>query len=225
MKCRPSVLVRQPLDADILTSAQSVLYAFPRTCVRYGRIKGMALEGRPGAVVSVSRDDAHRFSKPVVASIRLLAGIGVEGDSHAGPTVQHRYAKKRDPTAPNLCQVHFMAAELFDDLVPTGYTVAPGELGENVTTIGIDLMTLPLGTRLHLGSEAVVSITGMRSPCSLINGYQKGLMKQLIKTDAAGAVQRRGGIMGVVVTGGIVQPSDRIRVELPVGEHLPLGVV
>jgi len=179
----------------------------------------------PGAVVAVSRDDAHRFSKPTVPSIHLLAGIGVEGDSHAGATVQHLYELRRNPAAPNLCQVHFMAAELFDDLATTGYAVAPGELGENVTTAGIDLMTLPLGTRLHLGTEAVVSITGMRSPCSEINGYQKGLMKQLITTDAAGAVQRRGGIMGIVLTGGVVSPGDVIRVELPAGEHLPLGVV
>jgi len=179
----------------------------------------------PGTVLSVSRDDKHRFSKPTVSSIRLVAGIGVEGDSHAGATVQHRYEMKRNPSAPNLCQVHFMAAELFDDLVPTGYTVAPGELGENVTTEGINLMSLPLGTRLHLGAQAVVSITGMRSPCSLINGYQNGLMKQLIKTDAAGTVQRRGGIMGIVVTGGVVNPGDRVRVELPAGEQLPLGVV
>ncbi|SEN31398.1 MOSC domain-containing protein [Cryobacterium sp. TMT1-3] len=185
----------------------------------------MTLDRPAGTVISVSRDDAHRFSKPVVSSIRLLAGIGVEGDSHAGATVQHRYAKKRNPAAPNLCQVHFMAAELFDDLVPTGYVVAPGELGENLTTRGINLMLLPLGTRLHLGAEAVVSITGMRSPCSLINGFQKGLMKQLIRTDASGTVARRGGIMGVVMTGGIVNPGDGIRVELPVGEHLPLDVV
>ena len=185
----------------------------------------MAHERLPGTVVSVSRDDEHRFSKPATHSIRLLAGIGVEGDSHAGATVQHRYAKKRDPSAPNLCQVHFIAAELFDDLAPTGYTVAPGELGENVTTSGIDLMTLPLGTRLHLGAESVVSITGMRSPCSLINGYQKGLMKELITTDADGTVHRRGGIMGVVLTGGTVNPGDAIRVELPAGEQLPLGVV
>jgi MOSC domain-containing protein YiiM len=185
----------------------------------------MTSDRRPGTILSVSRDDEHRFSKPTVNSIRLLAGIGVEGDAHAGATVQHRYAKKRNPSAPNLCQVHFMAAELFDDLVPTGYTVAPGELGENVTTAGIDLMTLPLGTRLHLGAQAVVSITGMRSPCSLINGYQKGLMKQLITTDATGTVHRRGGLMGVVVTGGVVNPGDGIRVELPAGEHLPLGVV
>jgi MOSC domain-containing protein YiiM len=176
-------------------------------------------------VISVSRDDQHRFSKPAVSSIRLLAGIGVEGDSHAGATVQHRYAQKRNPQAPNLCQVHFIAAELFEDLATTGYAVEPGELGENVTTGGIDLMILPLHTRLFLGAEAVVSITGMRSPCSLINGYQKGMMKQLINTDAAGIVQRRGGIMGIVITGGVVHPGDGIRVELPAGEQLPLGVV
>ena len=185
----------------------------------------MTFARRPGTVVSVSRDDQHRFSKPMVGSIRLLAGIGVEGDSHAGATVQHRYAKKRNPSAPNLCQVHFMASELFDDLVPTGYTVAPGELGENVTTTGIDVMTLPVNTLLHVGEAAVVLITGMRSPCSLINGYQNGLMKQLIRTDVGGTVERRGGIMGVVVAGGEVRPGDAIRVELPAGEHVPLGVV
>ncbi|MBG6213435.1 MAG: MOSC domain-containing protein [Cryobacterium sp.] len=191
------------------------------------RLSGTVVSGTvvSGTVVSVSRDDEHRFSKPAVASIRLLAGIGVEGDSHAGATVQHLYEKKRNPSAPNLCQVHFMAVELFDALVATGYTVAPGELGENVTTAGIDLMSLPLWARLHLGNEAVVAITGMRSPCSLINGYQKGLMKQLITTDATGTVARRGGIMGVVVTGGVVNPGDGIRVELPAGEQQPLGVV
>ena len=188
-----------------------------------GTVVGGTVVG--GTVVSVSRDDEHHFSKPVVSSIRLLAGLGIEGDSHAGATVQHRYAQRRDPLAPNLCQVHLLAVELFEDLARTGYVVKPGELGENVTTSGIDLMTLPLRTQLHLGREAVVAITGMRSPCSLINGYQKGLMKQLITTDNDGAIRRRGGIMGVVVTSGVVFSGDEIRVELPVGEHLPLGVV
>ncbi len=178
-----------------------------------------------GTVASVSRDDQHRFSKPMVERIRLVAGFGVEGDCHAGATVQHRYAKKRNASAPNLCQVHFLPVELFSDLAPLGFTVMPGELGENVTTSGIDLMALPLGTKLYVGHEAVVSITGMRSPCSLINGYQKGLMKQLIRTDAAGDVERRGGIMGVVTTSGVVNPGDGIRVELPAGKPLPLGVV
>jgi len=174
-------------------------------------------------VVSVSRDDGHRFSKPTVDEIRLVAGHGVEGDSHAGATTQHRYLVKKDPSRANLTQVHLIQAELFDDLA--GYAVAPGELGENVTTRGIDLMRLPLGARLHLGAEAIVEITGMRSPCSSINGYQKGLMKQLVTTDAAGRPQRRAGVMGVVAVTGTVRAGDDIRVELPSGEQLPLGVV
>ncbi len=177
------------------------------------------------AVVSVSRDVRHRFGKPAVESILLVEGFGVEGDAHAGATVQHRYLVARDPTAANLTQVHLIPAELFAELTTLGHRVAPGELGENVTTLGIDLIHLPLGARLHLGTDAVVQITGLRSPCSEINGYQKGLMKKLIDTDAAGQVVRRAGVMGIVVHGGTVTPGDEIRVELPAGDQLPLGVV
>jgi MOSC domain-containing protein YiiM len=177
------------------------------------------------AVFSVSRDDRHRFSKPATDTIRLIEGFGVEGDVHAGATAQHRYLAAKDPTAPNLTQVHFIPAELFTELAALGYEVAPGALGENVTTVGIDLINLPLGARLHLGDDAVVHITGLRSPCSEINGYQKGLMKVLIGTDAAGQVVRKAGVMGIVVQGGTVSPGDKIRVELPAGERLPLGVV
>ncbi|KGJ78382.1 molybdenum cofactor biosysynthesis protein [Cryobacterium roopkundense] len=175
------------------------------------------------AVVSVSRDDRHRFSKPTVSEIRLLTGYGVEGDTHAGATTQHRFLAKKDPTRPNLTQVHLIQAELFDDL--DGFTVTPGELGENVTTRGVDLMSLPLGARLHLGADAVVEITGMRSPCSSINGYQPGLMKALITTDAAGRPVRRAGVMAVVAANGTIRAGDAVRVELPSGEQLPLGVV
>ena len=177
------------------------------------------------SVVSVSRDDRHRFSKPAVDSIRLIEDFGVEGDAHAGITVQHRYLVARDPTAPNLSQVHLIPAELIAELTTLGYQVAPGELGENVTTLGIDLITLPLGARLHLGDDAVVQITGLRSPCSEINGFRKGLMKRLISTDTTGRVTRKAGVMGVVAHGGTVRPGDEIRVELPAGEQLPLGVV
>ncbi|TFC93589.1 MULTISPECIES: MOSC domain-containing protein [Cryobacterium] len=177
-----------------------------------------------GTVESVSRDDRHRFSKATVPDIRLIAGFGVEGDAHAGPTTQHRYLVGKDPTRPNLTQVHLMPAELFDEL-SGAFEVAPGELGENVTTRGLDLVRLPLGARLRLGSAAVVEITGMRNPCSLINGYQKGLMKSLITTDASGQAIRRAGIMGIVIVGGTVAPGDAIRVELPAGEQRPLGVV
>ena len=182
------------------------------------------MSGAP-AVVSVSRDDKHRFSKPLVARVTLIAGFGVEGDCHAGRTVQHRYLKKKDPSAPNLTQVHFLATELFPELADQGFTVGPGDLGENITTQGLDLITLPLGTRLHLGTSAVVEITGLRSPCSLINRFQAGLMRACITRDSDGTVIRRAGIMGVVLVGGEISGGDTLRVELPPEPHLPLGVV
>jgi MOSC domain-containing protein YiiM len=181
--------------------------------------------GTSAEVVSVSRDDRHRFSKPAVPSIRLVAGYGVEGDAHAGTTVQHRYHVSKDPTAPNRTQVHLIPAELFDELAAGGFTVKPGELGENVTTRGLELRALPLGTRLHLGDDAVVELTGLRNPCSLINGYQAGLMKTLIETDAGGRITRKAGIMSIVVASGTVLPGAFIRVELPLGDPAPLPVV
>ncbi|WP_241972862.1 MOSC domain-containing protein [Cryobacterium cryoconiti] len=176
-------------------------------------------------VESVSRDDRHRFSKATVPGIRLIAGFGVEGDAHAGTTTQHRYLVRTDPTRPNLTQVHFLAAELFDELQGAGFEVSAGELGENVTTRGLDLFSLPRGARLRLGADAVVEITGMRNPCSKINGLQKGLMKRLITTDASGQVIRKAGIMGVVIVGGTVSPGDGIVVDVPSGEQVALGVV
>jgi len=176
-------------------------------------------------VVAVSRDDAHRFSKPVVPSIRLRSGHGVEGDSHAGATTQHRYLIRTDPTRPNLTQVHLVRSELFDELAAEGFAVAPGQLGENITTAGLDLLTLPVGTRLHLGADAVVEVTGMRDPCSMIDKFQQGLKKALKSADASGHIDRRAGIMGIVIADGTVAPGDNVRVELPAGEHVPLGVV
>lgn len=178
-----------------------------------------------GTVVAVSRDDTHRFSKPTVPSIRLVAGYGIEGDSHAGATTQHRYLVKKDPTRANLTQVHLVRSELFDELAAEGFTVSAGELGENITTAGLDLLTLPLGTLLHLGADAIVEVTGMRDPCSLIDKFQHGLKKALKSTDAAGQIERRAGIMSIVVAGGTVAPGDDLRAELPTGEQLPLGVV
>ncbi|PRY70496.1 MOSC domain-containing protein YiiM [Glaciihabitans tibetensis] len=176
-------------------------------------------------VVSVGRDDRHRFSKPPVSEITLVAGIGIEGDAHAGPTVQHRYLKKKDPTARNLTQVHLIAVELFADLAIEGFTVGPGDLGENVTTSDIDLITLPTGTLLHLGPSAVVEITGLRSPCSLINRFQSGLMKACITRDTGGRIIRKAGIMAIVLASGPLRAGDGVRIELPAGLHVPLGVV
>jgi MOSC domain-containing protein YiiM len=180
---------------------------------------------QPHTVVSVSRDDRHRFSKPPVATITLLEGLGVEGDVHAGLTVQHRYLVRKDPTAPNRTQVHLMAAELFDELADLGFAVSAGEMGENITTTGIDLIRLPQRTVLHVGADAIVEITGLRSPCSLINKFQSGLMKACITRDSDGHVVRKAGIMGIVLRGGEIKPGDSIRVELPAEPHLALETV
>ncbi|GAB7303119.1 MOSC domain-containing protein [Clavibacter michiganensis] len=176
-------------------------------------------------VVAVARDDAHRFSKPVRTSITLLAGLGVEGDAHLGTTVQHLSRKRRDPDAPNLRQVHLVHAELHDELVEKGYRVGPGDLGENVTTAGVPLLDLPTGTRLHLGEDAVVELTGLRNPCIQIDKLGTGAMKAVLDRDADGNVVRKSGVMGVVITGGEVRPDDAVRVELPAGEQRALQPV
>ena len=178
-----------------------------------------------GHVVAVARDDAHRFSKPTRQSITLIAGIGVEGDAHAGTTVQHLSRIRRDPTTPNLRQVHLIHAELFDDMAARGHEVHAGALGENVTTAGIDLLGLSRGTRLALGEEAVIEITGLRNPCVQIDGISEGLMKELVHLDDGGATVRLAGVMSVVLEGGVVRPGDGIRVIPPAGRPEPLQPV
>jgi MOSC domain-containing protein YiiM len=176
-------------------------------------------------VVSVSRDDAHRFTKPAVSEIRLIEGWGIEGDTHAGTTVQHRSRVARDPSQPNLRQVHLIHAELFDEVRRHGYEVRPGELGENITTAGLDLLALPAGTVLHLGESAKIRLTGLRNPCDQINGLAPRLMQELVGRGPDGAVVRKAGVMSVVIAGGVVRPGDSIRAELPEGEHEPLQPV
>jgi len=179
---------------------------------------------RDSAVVAVSRSATHSFSKPPAEAITLIENWGVEGDAHAGATAQHLYVVKKDPTRANLTQVHLIHEELFAELADR-FTVLPGELGENVTTSGVDLLALPLGTRIHLGADAVVELTGLRSPCSKINKYQGGLMKALVEKDDDGCIVRKSGVMGIVIAGGVVAPGDALRVELPQGEHVALEVV
>ncbi|MEU6029081.1 MOSC domain-containing protein [Streptomyces tauricus] len=178
-----------------------------------------------GSVVAVSSNAVYSFSKPNRESITLLAGLGVEGDVHAGVTVKHRFRMRKDPSQPNLRQVHLIHEELFDEVRDAGFEVAAGELGENVTTRGIDLLGLPTGTLLRLGDEAVVEVTGLRNPCAQIDTFRKGLMKQVVGRGEDGKVLVRSGIMGVVVTGGPVRPGDPVEVELPAGPHLPLEIV
>lgn len=173
-------------------------------------------------VVSVSSDDEHRFTKPRREAITLVAGLGVEGDAHFGATVQHLSRVRRDPTQPNLRQVHLMHRELFDEV---DADVSPGELGENITTEGIDLLALTRGTLLRLGADAVVEVTGLRNPCLQIDRFESGLLKQVVGTDAQGRTVRKAGVMGVVLAGGVVRPGDPIVAETPAGVGEPLAPV
>lgn len=175
-----------------------------------------------GTVVAVSSNGEYSFTKPNRESITLLAGLGVEGDVHAGVTVKHRSRVAQDPTQPNLRQVHLIHEELFTEVGREGFKVAPGELGENITTCGIDLLGLPAGTLLHIGDEAVLEVTGLRNPCVQIDVFQDGLLKQVVGRDEAGNLIRKAGIMSVVRQGGVVRPGDGITVKLPDGPHRPL---
>jgi MOSC domain-containing protein YiiM len=178
-----------------------------------------------GTILAVSRRLTHSVSKLNEASIRLLAGQGVEGDAHCGETVKHRSRVARDPTQPNLRQVHLIHSELHDELRARGFSVTPGQMGENVTTRGVDLLALPTGTRLKLGETAVVEVTGLRNPCAQLNGIQQGLMAATLACDVSGKLIRKTGIMGIVLQGGEVKPGDSIGVELPAGSTRPLEVV
>lgn len=175
-----------------------------------------------GRVVGVSRSATHSLSKPAETEIMLLEGLGVEGDAHAGVTVQHRSRVARNPSQPNLRQVHLLHEELFDELRAGGFTAVPGRLGENVTTSGIDLLGLPTGTRLRLGADAVVEVTGLRNPCTLLDDIEQGLMKATLDRDADGNLIRKAGVMAIVISGGAVRPDDPVEVVLPDGPHSPL---
>jgi hypothetical protein len=166
-------------------------------------------------VLAVSLRRGHHFSKIPALSIRLLAGLGVEGDGHLGARVQHRYDRRRDSTQPNLRQVHLIAAELLDELNGKGFAIGPGELGENITTAGIDLLGLSAGTKLHLGNEAVIAITGLRQPCVLMDRFQDGLKAATLDKAADGKAIFKAGVMAIVVADGDVRPGDPITVEPP----------
>lgn len=178
-----------------------------------------------GVVIAVSRSATHTMSKPTEGSITLVEGLGVEGDAHQGKTVKHRSRVAKDPTVPNLRQVHLIHAELHDELRAAGFTLAPGEMGENVTTRGVDLLGLPTGTRLHLGPAAIVEVTGLRNPCRQLDGLHRGLMAATLDRDADGNLIRKAGIMGIVIAGGDIRPGDVVSVELPQAPHHRLDPV
>ncbi|MGH3384941.1 MAG: MOSC domain-containing protein [Nocardioidaceae bacterium] len=178
-----------------------------------------------GLVLAVCSSPAHTMSKASRRSITLVEGLGVAGDAHLGGLVQHRSRVRRDPSKPNLRQVHLMKAELHAELRSAGYDVGPGVMGENVTTLGIDLLGLPTGTRLQLGAHAVVSVTGLRNPCSQLDDLQEGLMAATLGRGENGAVVRKAGVMSVVVVGGTVRRDDEIHVVFPDGPHRSLDPV
>ena len=178
-----------------------------------------------GVVIAVSRSPTHTMMKPNQDAIRLLAGLGVEGDAHLGETVKHRSRVKRDPSQPNLRQVHLLHAELLDELRAGGFALTPGRIGENVTTRGVDLLGLPTGALLQLGAAAVVEITGLRNPCYQLDGIQPGLMKATLARAPDGALIRKAGIMAIVRAGGEIRVGDAIEITLPAQPHRPLEPV
>jgi hypothetical protein len=164
------------------------------------------------AVLAVCSDASHRFGKTARLRVRFIEGHGIDDDAHAGAVIRHRYLARREPQLPNDRQVHLLQSELFDDLRTLGYDVGPGELGENVTTRGLKLLELPLGSLLRLGSTAVVELTGLRTPCGYIDKYQKGLKRQMIVRTSDGPTFRCGA-MGIVRASGEVSPADPIAFE------------
>lgn len=176
-------------------------------------------------VLAVCTGAAHAFSKPVRDRIELHTGLGVAGDAHHGVTVQHRSHAARDPMKPNLRQVHLLHAELFDELRTLGHVVQPGELGENITTRGVPLLALPVGTRLRLGATAVLRLTGLRNPCRQIEDFQPGLLEAVLGRNADGTLLRKSGVMAVVEVGGHVHPGDAIGIEWPAPPHVALAPV
>jgi MOSC domain-containing protein YiiM len=175
-----------------------------------------------GQILAVSASPTHTFGKTPATQITLLTGLGVAGDAHCGATVQHRSRVAGDPSQPNLRQVHLMHGELFDELAAKGFAVAPGQLGENVTTRGVDLLALPVDTVLRLGKAAIVKLTGLRNPCSQLDDFQDGLMAALLDRTPEGAIVRKSGVMAIVIEGGPVRAGDAVRVELPAEPFRPL---
>lgn len=174
-----------------------------------------------GRVFALSKRATHNISKINCSRINLLKGFGVEGDIHAGKTVKHRSRVAVDPSQPNLRQVHLIHRELFEELMAKGFTIKAGQMGENITTQGINLLGLPRHSKLHIG-QVVIKITGLRNPCNQLNSLQEGLLKAVVDQDAQGKLIRKAGIMGIVLQGGLIQLEDAIRIELPPQPFLPL---
>ena len=184
-----------------------------------------AIQRGNGVVVAVARSGTHSFSKRRCDDIRLVTGLGVDGDAHLGSTVKHRSRVRRDPTMPNLRQVHLIHAELFEELRGKGFALSPGDIGENVTTRGIDLLKLPAGARLRLGASAFIEITGLRNPCLQLDRFMPGLMAATLDRDADGNLIRKAGVMAIVLRDGEVRSGDIIEINMPPHPHHLLAPV
>lgn len=178
-----------------------------------------------GHVIAVCAGFGHNFSKPVQAAITLLPGLGVEGDAHSGGTVKHRSRVAKDPNQPNLRQVHLIHSELFEELAHKGFSISSGNVGDNITTQGFNLLGLPTGALLRLGETALIAITGLRNPCLQLNRFAPGLMEATLDIAPDGSLIRKCGVMAVVIQGGIVKAGDTIEIALPPGNAYPLGPV
>jgi len=172
-----------------------------------------------GEVICVAAHPLHAFSKAPMEEIRLITRLGVEGDAHCGVMVKHRSRVAANPNQPNLRQVHLFAGEMLDEVAGDGFSVKPADLGENITTRGIDLVNLPLGTRLRVGAQAIIELTGLRNPCKQIDQFQKGLMQAVLGRDEEDRLLLRAGVMGLVLEGGLVRRGDTIVAELPPLPH------
>ncbi len=173
-------------------------------------------------VLAVAKDGQHRFSKTTSPMIRLLKGKGVEGDAHCGEKVQHRSRVRVNPDQPNLRQVHLIAEETLEELSAKGFAVEPSQLGENITTRGIDLLSLPENTHLSVGDKVILTITGLRNPCQQLNEHQPGLMQALLGRDENDQLLLKAGVMAVVTEGGEVKAGDPIKISYPAQPHKPL---
>ena len=176
-------------------------------------------------VVAVSCSANHTFSKPSQPFIKLIEGIGVEGDAHSGTSVKHRYLVNKNPENTNLRQVHLIQSELFDEVRAKGFSVDSGQLGENITTRGVDLLALPTGTKLRIGAEAVIELTALRNPCNQIDDYQKGLLNAVVDRGEEGNIIRKAGVMGIVLMGGTIRPRDSIIFDIPAEPHHQLEYI
>ena len=178
-----------------------------------------------GKVVAVARDCVHRFSKELVPEIRMLEGMGVEGDAHFGATVRHRSRMAVDPNQPNLRQVHLIHSELFSEVNKKGLVVRPADMGENITTVGVDLLALPEGTVLKIGQTVQLEVTSLRNPCKQIDNFQTGLLSAVLVNGENGQLFRKSGIMTIVKVGGLVKAGDTIQPIFPENPYLPLECV